>query len=81
MEYLVGYALIGGMTGAAACYVAPSEQKPLYFAVALLAWPIVALALLAEVWDERSPQQELPKPRTGWPRTRCKGYGLKTRWR
>jgi ABC-type dipeptide/oligopeptide/nickel transport system permease subunit len=63
-------ALVGALTGAAACYVAPTDQKLFYFVVGLLAWPIILLALLAEFVDERRPPRaKLPPARTGWFRT------------
>lgn len=70
MEIAIIYVLIGAATGAAACYVS-SDQRLFHFAAWFLAWPIIALAMVAEFVDERRPRPEvLPAPRTGWPRTR-----------
>ena len=64
------WVLIGVSTGVAGCYVAPADEKPIYFLVGLFAWPIVALALLAEFIDERrASPSKLPVARVGWPRT------------
>lgn len=62
--------LVGAVTGVAVSQVAPAGEKPIYFLVGLFAWPIVALALLAEFIDERrASTSELPVARVGWPRT------------
>ena len=70
MAIAIIYALIGAVTGAAACYVA-SDQRLFHFVAGFLLWPLIALALVAAfIDDRRAPPQNLPAPRTGWPRTR-----------